>query len=233
MGYTGQLSTRHRTLSGVGTLFAAALVGVGLVNGLDLRIVREVSEEISAVSIRAPKPPPDPPKPEPTVDKVAGPASPANRRAKAAPVLAPKPKVTPPKPPPIAAAPQPGTGNDGAAGAAPVAGPGSGAGGDGDGTGAGGSKAVWRSGQIENRDYPKSASRAKVGGVVEVRFTIQPSGRVTGCQVSKSSGEASLDATTCRLIEQRFRFKPATNAAGVAISSDYGWRQTWWLEGRR
>src|SRR3546814_2001522 len=41
------------------------------------------------------------------------------------------------------------------------------------GTG-GGTKAVLVSGRIEDRDYPKQAARAKIGGEVEVRFTIQP-----------------------------------------------------------
>lgn len=233
MGYTGQLSTTKRIIAGSVTLFVAALVGIILVYGLDLRVIKEVSEAISAVAIRAPKLPPDPPKPEPVPNKAAGAASPANRHAKAAPVLAPKPKYMPPKPPTIAAAPQPGTGNQASAGAAPADGPGSGAGGSGTGIGSGGSKAVWRSGEIRNRDYPKSASHAKVGGVVETRFTIQPNGRVTQCQVTQSSGDASLDVITCRLIELRFRFKPATNSAGEPIASEYGWRQTWWLEQKR
>ena len=68
---------------------------------------------------------------------------------------------------------------------------------------------------------------------MEVRFTIEPSGRVTGCRISRSSGDASLDLTTCALIEERFRFKPATNAAGDPVASPYGWRQSWWLEPRR
>ncbi|WP_260583078.1 energy transducer TonB [Sphingopyxis sp. PET50] len=63
-----------------------------------------------------------------------------------------------------------------------------------------------------------------------MRFTVETSGRATRCRVSRSSGDASLDATTCRLIEERFRFRPATDPAGRAIASDYGWRQTWWLE---
>ncbi|WP_256839553.1 energy transducer TonB [Sphingopyxis sp. KK2] len=73
---------------------------------------------------------------------------------------------------------------------------------------------MWRSGTIADRDYPKAARRAKVGGEVEVRFTIETTGRVTRCRVTRSSGDASLDATTCRLIEERFRFKPATDSAG-------------------
>src|SRR3546814_1288123 len=53
------------------------------------------------------------------------------------------------------------------------------------------------------RSYPKQAARAKIGGEVEVRFTIQPTGRVTGCRVTRSSGDPALDATTCRLIADR------------------------------
>ncbi|RYD43198.1 MAG: energy transducer TonB, partial [Sphingomonadales bacterium] len=97
----------------------------------------------------------------------------------------------------------------------------------------GGTKAVWRSGAIRDRDYPREASRANMSGEVETRFTIEPSGRVNGCHVTRSSGDASLDRTTCELIEERFRFKPAMNAAGEPIASQYGWRQSWWLERRR
>lgn len=241
MAYTGQITGRQRLLASGATLLAAVAVGVGLVSGLDLNVVRAASEAISAIAIPAPKPPQEVVVPAETrSEKASGKASAANTYAKAAAVAAPKPKLPPPKPPPVNAAPQPGMGSDASAGATPTPGPGSGAGGRGDGTGAGGSgsgtggggKAAWRSGTIRDSDYPREASRAKVGGEVEVRFTIEATGRVTGCRVARSSGDASLDATTCRLIEERFRFKPATNAAGEAIRSSYGWRQSWWLERR-
>lgn len=240
MAYSGQLSREQRGLAGVGALLIAVAVGAGLASGLDLDAVRRASEAITAIAIRAPEPPIEKTAPqEVDADKPSGKASAANKHAKAAPVVAPKTEL-PPIVPPISAAPHPGAGNDASAGAADRAGPGSGAGGRGDGTGAGGagtgtggtSKAVWISGAIRNRDYPKEASRARIGGEVEVRFTIQPSGRVSGCRVTRSSGDASLDATTCRLIEERFRFRPATNAAGENVASQYGWRQSWWLEGR-
>lgn len=242
MGYTGQLSGHERAAAGAAAAVAALAVGLGLVNGLDLHVVRSMSEAISAIALPAPKPPQQPPTPQDSADdKASGKASAANRHAKAAPVLAPKPKLPPPEPPPVAAAPQPGLGSQASAGATPDPGPGSGAGGRGDGTGSGGSgsgtgggaRAIWQSGAIRDRDYPKEASHARVVGVVEVRFTIQPSGRVTGCRVTRSSGDGSLDATTCRLIEERFRFRPATNGAGEPVASQYGWRQRWWLEGRR
>jgi len=240
MAYTGQISRRQRIASGSAAMLAVFAVGFGLASGLDLDVVRKVSEAISAVAIPAP-PPPERAVPQTAPsDAASGEASAANQHAKAAPVAAPKTKL-PPIIPPITAAPLRGTGNDASTGATRNPGVGSGAGGRGDGAGAGGSgsgtgggrKAVWQSGTIRDRDYPAAASRARVGGEVEVRFTIQPTGRVTGCRVSRSSGDAALDATTCRLIEDRFRFKPATNSAGEAVASAYGWRQSWWLEPRR
>lgn len=240
MAYTGRISRQQRMVSGGGVFLAVVAVGLGLASGLDLHVVRTASEAIRAIALPAPSPPPVPEAPKAVASaKASGKASAANKHAKAAPVAAPKAKL-PPIVPPIAAAPQPGAGHDTSAGATPNPGPGSGAGGRGDGMGAGGmgsgtgggTKAAWRSGAIRDRDYPGSASRAKTGGEVEVRFTIQASGRVTGCHVTRSSGDAALDATTCRLIEDRFRFKPATNAAGDAIASAYGWRQSWWLERR-
>lgn len=241
MVYSGQLSRRERGLASSAAAFAALGVGLGLVNGLDLRVVRSVSEAIEAIALPAPPPPQEEPAPKERADEQAsGKASAANKHAKAAPVAAPKPKIPPPKPLPLPAAPKPGQGSDASAGATPTLGPGSGAGGRGDGTGAGGAgngtgggtKAVWRSGAIRDRDYPRDASRARIGGEVEVRFTIEATGRVSGCRVSRSSGDTSLDVTTCRLIEERFRFKPATDAAGRPVASQYGWRQNWWLERR-
>lgn len=240
MVYTGQIEGRQRAVAGGGALLVALAVGLGLASGLGLHVIRTANEAISAITLPAPELPKKQPVPAPDAnEKAAGKASAANAQAKAASVFARKPKLPPPSPQ-APAAPTPGAGTDASAGATPNPGPGSGAGGRGDGIGAGGSgsgsgggtKAAWRSGTIRDRDYPRDASRAKIGGEVEVRFTIEANGRVTGCRVSLSSGDGSLDATTCRLIEERFRFRPATNAAGEPIASQYGWRQNWWLERR-
>ncbi|MEI4508025.1 energy transducer TonB [Sphingopyxis sp. CCNWLW253] len=241
MAYTGQVSRRQKFVSGGGALLAVGAVGFGFASGLDLDVVRKVSDAITAIALPAPTPLREEVAPvKAPTEKASGKASAANKHAKAAAVAAPPPKLRPIAPP-IAAAPRPGAGNDASAGATPNPGPGSGAGGRGDGTGAGGAgsgtgggtKAVWRSGTIRDRDYPREASRAKTGGEVEVRFTIEASGRVSGCRVTRPSGDASLDRTTCELIEERFHFKPATNAAGEPVASQYGWRQSWWLERRR
>lgn len=239
MAYTGRISERQRIAAGGATLLVLVATGIMLVNGLDLSVARRASEAISAIAIPAPPPPREQPKPTRHADDTPnGAASAANIKARAAPVFAPEPDVPPPEPPQIAAAPKPGSGSEASAGAAPRPGPGSGAGGRGDGLGAvgsgsgtgGGTRPAWISGRIKDSDYPRAASRAKIGGEVEVRFTVEPDGRAAHCRITRSSGDAALDATTCRLIEARFRFKPATDGSGHAIASDYGWRQRWWLE---
>ena len=64
------------------------------------------------------------------------------------------------------------------------------------------------------------------------RFTVGVDGRARDCAVTGSSGDAALDATTCQLIETRFRYRPARGADGQPVAEVRGWRQDWWLERR-
>jgi periplasmic protein TonB len=45
--------------------------------------------------------------------------------------------------------------------------------------------------------------------------------------VIRPSPDPEADAIVCRLAEQRFRFRPATDAAGNPVPATYGWRQEW------
>jgi len=118
------------------------------------------------------------------------------------------------------------------------AGPGEGTSGTGPGQAARGSgraaiaRARWKSGTIGRADYPESANRAGAEGRVTAHFDVGEDGRVSGCIVVRSSGNAALDETTCRLIEQRFRYLPARDASGTPIADVAGWQQDWWLERR-
>lgn len=240
MSYNSRLSRSQRFAAAAATAAVTSVIGVMLVRGLDLDAVRKIGHSITAIAIAEPPPVQIIPA-QVAQDAATGKAAPPHIMAKAAPLEAPQPVTPPPKPSPVPAATRAGDGAEAEPGAAPTAGPGIGAGGQGNGTGGGGNglgtgggtRPIWQSGTIRDSDYPRSTSAAKRGGEVEVRFTIQPSGRVAGCRVSRSSGDGALDAATCHLIEQRFRFRPATNAAGVRIASEYGWRQSWWLERRR
>ncbi len=60
---------------------------------------------------------------------------------------------------------------------------------------------------ISAADYPAALAQTRPEGITEVRLTFNPAGRVTGCAVTRSSGAALLDATTCRLGQRRARAK--------------------------
>jgi TonB family protein len=83
-------------------------------------------------------------------------------------------------------------------------------------------------GSISNQDYPAAAIRAGEQGIVEIRLTVGPNGRVSGCTVVASSGSSILDSTTCQLITRRFRYQPATRN-GAPTLSDVTRRVIWRL----
>jgi protein TonB len=89
--------------------------------------------------------------------------------------------------------------------------------------------ATLRSGSISDDDYPASALRAEAQGTTTARFTIGTDGRVTSCSVTGSSGNSALDQTTCRLIQQRFRFRPAVGADGNPTTETRSQRIVWRL----
>jgi periplasmic protein TonB len=61
-------------------------------------------------------------------------------------------------------------------------------------------------------DYPPAAGGRR--GSVGVILTVDPQGRVTGCEVTRSSGSAALDTATCNLLRRRERFTPAIDSNG-------------------
>ncbi len=192
--------------------------------------------ETAMITVNIPNPPPpEPPAPLPGPPEPAAEAAPPAPRARPKPVVAPPPVVKPAEP--SIAAPAPSTGTETQSGAG-AAGSGTGASGSGLGTGAGGTgrggggaRAQKISGEISRADYPPDARGAQ--GSVSVHLDISANGLVTGCRVVGSSGNASLDSQTCRLIRKRFRYRPARDASGTAIPALVGWRQDWWLEPRR
>ena len=68
-------------------------------------------------------------------------------------------------------------------------------------------------------DYPAEAKGAQ--GITDFRLQISATGLVQKCEIERSSGSAALDQATCRVITKRARFRPATNAAGRAVSGTY------------
>jgi protein TonB len=226
-------SDRIKAAAGA-ALFELALAYV-LVSGLAVGQPHPASREIPTIGLLPPPPrppkPPRPPEPHRRTPEREGAASPANLRATPTEIVRPPPPIPIPVPPPILAAPVAGLGSAASAGAAPVPGPGTGSGGTGNGTGSGnggngtggggngGSPPNWLKGEIRDRDYPRSASRAGIGGTVEVTFRVDTDGRARECFISHTSGNRDLDVTTCELIEQRFRYRPARDRSGRPVAA--------------
>jgi len=214
----------------VAILLQAGMLWV-LIMGLGVTATRHTDSRIAIFAI-APEPPPPPPviPPKHRTKGKEGAASPPNIKSTATEVYAPKPVIPPVTPPPIAAAPKPNVGIDPSQGAAPVQGPGTGAGGIGNGTGSGGNgdgdggggdgtPPRMIKGRLKFSDLPAELADAEIGGEVGVRYAVETDGRVDDCRITKSSGDKLLDQTTCRLIEERFRFKPSLDEDGEPVRS--------------
>lgn len=83
---------------------------------------------------------------------------------------------------------------------------------------------------VKVTDYPEDALRQNASGSVLARLKVGVDGRVSDCLVIESSGNASLDATTCQLLRMRARFDPAIDADGKPTAGLTATRIHWWTE---
>ncbi len=142
----------------------------------------------------------------------------------------PAPSHALPAPTPIVAIRQAAPASGGGSGTAPALGAGAGGGIGGQGYGAddgGGTDLVQIAGAIGPSDYPADLRARRIGGRVGILFTVGTDGRVTGCTVTRSSGVPELDALTCRLIRERFRYRPSTDRNGRPIPDEVEGEQDW------
>lgn len=82
-------------------------------------------------------------------------------------------------------------------------------------------------GWISNNDYPSSDLRRGNEGTANYRLVVGSNGRVDACEITSSTGHASLDRTTCRLIERRARFDAATDGLGERVVGTFTGAVTW------
>lgn len=227
--WSGSLSRSRRATVAAVVVALHALAGFALfqartADGQSLR------DRVMDVIDFAPLPPPKPAdhqKLELRKNRASGEAAPPNRKNVPAEIVAPAP-VLPPIIVPVVTAPVADRGGAANAGAARAAGPGTGAGGQGNGRGAGGvgdgdgdggTPPELIRGRLKNSDYPDGAGEAGVQGTVGVRYLVGADGRVSECEITRSSGSRLLDDTTCRLITQRFRFSPSRDERGRPVAS--------------
>ncbi len=228
------LSNRRERIGGaVAALAMTGALGVVLVLGLAVRERLAAADDEVALFEVLPEP-----TPKAKVERMperntrpSGEAAPPNLRSRATELVVPKPVVPIVIRPLVIAAEKAADGVQATSGAAEVAGPGTGAGGEGDGFGGGGSgdgdgagdpdatPPRQIRGSIRDSDYPEDLADAGIGGRVTVLFVVERDGRVPECDVVGSSGVPRLDALTCRLIRERFRFRPSRDGKGRSVPS--------------
>jgi len=225
---------RERVTALAAVVLVQAILAVVLFRGLRVDMTHPGDVVQRLVNITLPKLPPPPPPPPPPVQPRSRPQHHEASAPKAQPDKlggspGPKPAHAPPSVTPVVAVKPTVAPSGGGTGTGPALGSGAGGGTGGNGYGAdeGGTDLEHISGEIERSDYPPELGRSGVGGRVSVTLTVEPNGRVSACRIIRSSRVPQLDALTCRLMQQRFRFRPSTDRYGRPIRDEVDWDHDW------
>lgn len=82
-------------------------------------------------------------------------------------------------------------------------------------------------GWISTDDYPARALRSEAEGIAAYRLIVGTNGRVSACEVTRSTGKELLDEATCKFIVRRARFEAATDEAGAKVVGNYTGTVKW------
>ncbi len=209
----------NRTLAII--LVAVLQLGLGyaIVTGLAYNVIKKTVQDLKTFDVEEEPPPPEPPPPPPKdMPKVPPPPITPPPLVNLAPTAPPPIQtVTAPPPPvyipPVAPAPPPPPPPPHkTVSAAPARGD-------------------VRS-LFSADDYPASAQAAGAEGTAQASLTIGTDGRVTGCTLTRSTGNGALDAATCSILRRRAKFTPARDSNGNPTTDTYTTPTiTWRLEG--
>lgn len=218
MAYADRNTSGSRVVSIVIVSVIVALFAWGFVNGLTFKYIKKTVEKLNTFDVQEPPPPPPdkPPPPPPEQPQLQTP-----------PVVSPPPLVRVISPPPpivtVATPPPAAPITVRAAEPAPVPVP----------APPRVSQAAGLKGNpaefFGDDNYPADAVAAEASGRVVANLTVGTNGRVTDCQIVTSSGNASLDRTTCAISKRSVKFSPAKDESGNPITSTYRLPVRWVL----
>jgi protein TonB len=192
----------NRTLSIVFTIAVVGSLMYGIVTGLAYNVIKKAAEDLKTFDVEEQPPPPEepPPPPKDMPDVPPPPTMPPSIVQTIAPPqpiimqVSPTPPITPPAPPAPPAPPPPRKTQSATS-----------------------AKGDLRT-LFSTDDYPASALAAGAGGTAQAELTIGPDGRVTGCNLTKSTGNGALDSATCNILRRRAKFIPARDSNGNPTS---------------
>lgn len=196
----------NRTLAIILVALIQFGLGYAIVTGLAYNVIKKAAQDLKTFDVEEKPPPPEPPPPPPKdMPKVPPPpvTPPPLVRMEAPPppiqtITAPTPPMIPPV---VPAPPPPPPPPHKAQSASPAHGD------------------VRTS--FSNDDYPAAAIAAGASGTAQARLTIGPDGRVTNCDLIRSTGNSALDSTTCNILRRRVKFTPARDSNGNPTSDTY------------
>jgi periplasmic protein TonB len=215
MAYADQQMSGNRITALVIVALIHVAIGYALISGLAYEGIKAVVKKVTTVDVKEekkPEPPPPPPKQDTPPPPIVAPPPPVNVNVTPPPIqtVVTPPPPAPPAPPVITAAPPappaPPAPKGPATQAQPKGDPGS-----------------W----VTPEDYPSGPLREGAQGVTGFRVTIDTSGKVSGCEVTSSSGNDQLDKATCQYVTRRARFKPAADPDGHPMNGSYASRVKW------
>ena len=209
----------NRTLAIIIVAILQLGLGYAIVTGLAYNVIKKAAEDLKTFDVEEQPPPPEEPPPPPKdMPKVPPPPTVPPPLVR---VNTPPPPIqvieapTPPPIPPVVQAPPP---------PAPPPPPHK-------TVSAQSAKGDLRT-LFNGDDYPASAQASGAEGTAQATLTIGPDGRVTGCNLIRSTGNGALDSATCNILRRRAKFVPARDSNGNATSDTITTPPiTWRLEG--
>lgn len=195
----------NRTLAIVLVALIQFGLGYAIVTGLAYNVIKKATENLKTFDVEQQPPPPEPPPPPPKdmpkvppppitpppLVQVNAPPPPIQTITAPTPPVIPQVVPAPPAPPP----PPPPRKVQSATSA----------------------KGDLRT-LFSADDYPAAAQAAGAEGTAQAELTIGPDGRVVGCNLTRSTGNSSLDSATCNILRRRAKFSPAKDSNGNATT---------------
>jgi protein TonB len=198
----------NRTLSIILTVLVMSSLMYAIITGLAYDVVKHAAENLKVIDVEQQPPPPEQPPPPPK-DMPKVPPPPVTPPPLVQVNTPPPPTIqtvtappTPPVIPPVVPAPPPPPPPPHKTVSAQPA--------------RGDVRSVF-----SNDDYPSEAIAAEAQGTAQAQLTIGPDGRVTGCNLIKSTGNSALDSTTCNILRRRVKFTPARDSNGNPTTDTY------------
>jgi protein TonB len=209
----------NKTLSIIMVVLLQFALGYAIITGLAYNVIKKATEDLKTFDVEEQPPPPEEPPPPPKdMPKVPPPPTtppPLVRMQAPTPPIQVIESPTPPPIPPVVQAPAP----------PPPPPPPRKV------QSAQSAKGDLRS-LFSADDYPASAQSAGAEGTVQASLTIGPDGRVVGCNITRSSGNSSLDGATCNILRRRAKFTPARDSNGQPTTDSISTPPiVWRLEG--